>query len=29
MKSFDLRLPLWGPYNKQYLGAAHIASPQR
>ena len=25
IKSYDLNLPLWGPYNKKYLGASHIA----
>lgn len=25
MKDHDLSLPLWGPYNKNYLGASHIA----
>lgn len=29
MKTFDLTLPKWGPYNKFYLGAAHIADPRR
>jgi len=29
MKSYDLSLPKWGPYNKKYLGAAHIAEPQQ
>lgn len=29
MKSYDLSLPNWGPYNKKYLGAAHIAEPQQ
>ena len=24
-KNYNLRLPEWGPYNKKYLGAAHIA----
>lgn len=24
-KSYDLKLPEWGPYNKKYLGASHIA----
>ena len=24
MKNHDLNLPLWGPYNKEYLGASHI-----
>ena len=25
MENHDLRLPLWGPYNKDYLGASHVA----
>lgn len=29
MKSYDLSLPKWGPYNKKYLGAAHIAEPKQ
>ena len=29
MKSYDLSLPQWGPYNKKYLGAAHIAEPRQ
>ncbi len=29
MKKYDLHLPTWGPYNKGYLGAAHIADPER
>ena len=29
MKHYDLNLPAWGPYNKKYLGAAHIADPAR
>ena len=29
MKHYDLSLPAWGPYNKKYLGAAHIADPAR
>ena len=29
MKDYDLHLPDWGPYNKRYLGAAHIASARR
>lgn len=29
MKSYDLSLPKWGPYNKKYLGAAHIAEPRQ
>lgn len=24
-KNYNLSLPCWGPYNKEYLGAAHIA----
>ncbi len=29
MKNHDLNLPLWGPYNKDYLGVAHIADAER
>ncbi len=29
MKHYDLDLPVWGPYNKKYLGAAHIADQER
>ncbi len=29
MKHYDLDLPVWGPYNKKYLGAAHIADRER
>ena len=29
MKNHDLRLPLWGPYNKDYLGASHVADQER
>ncbi len=29
MKQYDLDLPVWGPYNKKYLGAAHIADRDR
>ncbi len=29
MKNYDLHLPSWGPYNKKYLGAAHIADHNR
>ena len=28
-KSYDLNLPDWGPYNKDYLGAAHIADGEK
>lgn len=24
-KKYDLSLPVWGPYNKNYLGVAHTA----
>ena len=29
MENHDLRLPQWGPYNKEYLGASHIADAER
>ena len=29
MENHDLRLPLWGPYNKDYLGASHVADAER
>ena len=29
MENHDLRLPLWGPYNKDYLGASHVADSER
>lgn len=29
MKKYDLSLPPWGPYNKKYLGTAHIADKAR
>lgn len=29
MENHDLRLPLWGPYNKEYLGASHITDASR
>lgn len=29
MENHDLRLPLWGPYNKDYLGASHVADTER
>jgi hypothetical protein len=29
MENHDLNLPLWGPYNKEYLGASHIADAER
>lgn len=25
----DLRLPVWGPYTKKYLGISHLADPKR
>ena len=28
-KNYTLKLPDWGPYNKIYLGAAHIADKKR
>ena len=28
-KKFDLTLPHWGPYNKEYLGVCHMADPER
>jgi len=28
-KNYDLRLPDWGPYNKKYLGASHIADKKK
>lgn len=28
-KGYSLNLPEWGPYNKQYLGAAHIADKKK
>ena len=29
MEKHDLTLPLWGPYNKEYLGTAHVADSER
>ena len=29
MKNYDLNLPAWGPYNKLYMGAAHIADREK
>ena len=29
MKNHDLALPLWGPYNKDYLGASHVANAEK
>lgn len=29
MENHDLHLPLWGPYNKEYLGASHITDVNR
>ena len=29
MENHDLSLPLWGPYNKEYLGASHVADSER
>ena len=29
MENHDLNLPLWGPYNKDYLGASHVADAER
>ncbi|MBQ7822405.1 MAG: hypothetical protein IJ391_09010 [Clostridia bacterium] len=29
MENHDLNLPLWGPYNKEYLGASHITDIDR
>lgn len=29
MKNHDLTLPAWGPYNKNYLGASHIADKEK
>ncbi len=29
MENHDARLPLWGPYNKDYLGASHVADMDR
>jgi len=28
-KNYNLHLPEWGPYNKKYLGAAHVADRKR
>lgn len=28
-KNYSLNLPEWGPYNKTYLGAAHIADKKK
>ena len=28
-KSYNLNLPDWGPYNRQYLGAAHVADKEK
>lgn len=29
MKKYDLNLPAWGPYNKLYVGAAHVADKEQ
>ena len=29
MKGYDLKLPTWGPYNKFYMGAAHVADKEQ
>ena len=29
MKKYDLNLPAWGPYNKLYMGAAHVADKEQ
>lgn len=29
MENHDLTLPVWGPYNKGYLGASHISDAER
>ena len=29
MKGYDLKLPAWGPYNKLYMGAAHVADKEQ
>ena len=28
-KNYSLNLPVWGPYNKKYLGASHVADRER
>jgi hypothetical protein len=28
-KNYSLNLPEWGPYNKTYLGASHIADKKK
>ena len=29
MENHDLTLPVWGPYNKGYLGASHVSDVER